>query len=377
MISLNERDREDLQKLVCDLVAIESVNPDLVPSGSGEAAIAQFIGSWFRDCGIEVAVVEPVAGRPSVVGRVRGRGGGRSLMLNGHVDTVGAGAMEKPFSPEVREGRVYGRGAYDMKGSVAASMLAARKAIDLGLKGDLIVTAVADEEVASMGTAAVLESIRADAAIVTEPTELRLCVAHKGFAWFDIETHGVAAHGSRADLGTDAIAHMGPILTGLLGLGEELRRRPAHPLLGHGSIHASLIEGGQEMSTYPARCVVKVERRTIPGEDGKSALGELENLIAGRDAAVRLVLERDPSELAVDHPVSVAVAAAAERPEVIGVAYWMDMALLNAAGIPTVAYGPSGAGEHADVEWVDLASLAKCVEVYLRTAQLLCNSEVL
>ncbi len=363
----------ELEDLVCRLVAVESVNPDLVPSGAGEAEIARFVAAWLREAGLDVMVVEPVAGRPSVVGVLRGAGGGRSLMLNAHMDTVGAGGMEAPFTPTVREGRVYGRGAYDMKASLAAIMLAARKAAGMRLRGDLIVSAVADEEVASFGTSAVIDRIHADAAIVAEPTQLHLCLAHKGFVWLEVEARGRAAHGSRADLGVDAIGHMGNVLTGVAALAGRLRAGQPHRLLGTGSIHASLIEGGQEMSTYPARCVVKLERRTVPGEDGPSCLAEVEELIHGMDASARVLLERPPSDLAQDHPLSMAVAEAAGHPLVVGVAYWMDMALLNAAGTPTVAFGPAGAGEHADVEWVDLASVERCVEVYTKAAQLWCG----
>src|SRR5437773_9997924 len=226
---------QGLSKVVGGLVAIESVNPDLVPGGAGEGAIAAFVGWWLREIGCEVTVVEPVPGRPSVVGVLRGSGGGRSLMLNAHVDTVGAGGMAAAFSPVVREGRVYGRGAYDMKASLAAIMVTAREAARLRWKGDLIVTAVADEEVASLGTSAVLEKFRADFGIVTEPTELQLCLAHKGFVWLEVETHGVAAHGSRSDLGVDAIAHMGRVLTGVLDLDSRLHEGPRHGLLGAGS----------------------------------------------------------------------------------------------------------------------------------------------
>jgi len=364
---------ERLEKLICELVEIESVNPDLVPGGAGEGPIAAFVASWLRDSGLEVTVVEPAARRPSVVGVLPGSGGGRSLMLNAHMDTVGAGGMPGAFSPLLRDGRVYGRGAYDMKASLAAIMLAAREARSLKLKGDLIVTAVADEEVASLGTAAVVSQFRADAAIVTEPTELRLCLAHKGFVWLEVETVGVAAHGSRADLGVDAIAHMGRVLTGVLELEQRLRSGPRHPLLGTGSIHASVIEGGQELSTYPARCVAKLERRTVPGEDGASCVREIEELIGDAPATVNMTLERQSSELAPDHALARVVSEAAGKPEQIGVAYWMDMALTNAAGIPTVAYGPAGEGAHADVEWVDLASVEKCVQVYVRAAELLCS----
>jgi len=367
------RPLDELQDLIGELVAIPSVNPDLVPTGSGEGAIASFVASWLGAAGLEVTVVEPVPGRPSVVGVLRGSGGGRSLMLNAHMDTVGAGGMASPFSPVVRNGRIYGRGAYDMKASLAAIMVAARSARSLGLKGDVIVTAVADEEVASFGTSAVLERFRADYGIVTEPTELRLCLAHKGFVWLEVETTGVAAHGSRSDLGVDAIAHMGPILFSVLDLNQRLQAGPRHGLLGTGSIHASLIEGGQEMSTYPARCVAKLERRTVPGEDGAGVLHEIESLFGSEKATARVTLERPPSEVAPDHPLTLAVAQAAGHPVMIGVAYWMDMALMNAAGIPSVAYGPEGGGEHADVEWVDVASVERCVEVYLRAAELLCG----
>jgi acetylornithine deacetylase len=264
-------------------------------------------------------------------------------------------------------------------------MIAGRMARELGLKGDLIVTAVADEEVASIGTSAVADRFRADAAIVTEPTELRLCLAHKGFVWLEVESRGVAAHGSRPDLGVDAIAQMGRILERVVGLDRKLRQGSGHWLLGTGSIHASLIEGGQEWSTYPARCVASLERRTIPGEDGANSVREIEELIASArqedgavDASVAVSLERAPSELDADSPVSRAVNQAAteamgSEPEGIGVAYWMDMALLNEAGIPTVAFGPSGEGAHADVEWVDIASVETCVQVYLRAAELLCG----
>ena len=353
---------EMLADLVCQLVRIESVNPDLVPGGSGEKAIASFVASWLSDAGLEVTMVEAVSGRPSVVGVLRGSGGGRSLMLNAHMDTVGAGGMADAFTPVVRKGRVYGRGACDMKGSLAAIMLAARAARELKLKGDLIVCAVADEEVASIGTSAVLEEFHADAGIVTEPTELRLCLAHKGFVWLEVETKGVAVHGSRADIGVDAIAAMGPVLTAVKELSDRLLAGPRHPLLGTGSIHASLIEGGQEWSTYPARCVLKIERRTIPGEDVSSEI-----------PGAQIVLERAPSEVTAGHPLARAVSEAAGSPEEIGVAYWMDMALMNAAGIPTVCYGPSGEGEHADVEWVDLASVERCVDVYIEVATRICG----
>jgi acetylornithine deacetylase len=264
-----------------------------------------------------------------------------------------------------------------MKGSLAAIMLAARELRRQGgLRGDVLVTAVADEEVASMGTSAVVKGWNADAAIVTEPTELSLCLAHKGFVWLEVETSGVAAHGSRPDLGVDAIARMGRVLVGLDDLAARLSTGASHPLLGHGSVHASLIEGGRELSTYPDRCVLKVERRTLPGEGPAFVRSELQAIAQGA-GDVRVLLARDPSEVPPAHPVVQAVReAATERlgaaPPDIGVSYWMDAAILASAGIPTVTFGPAGEGAHALVEWVDLDSVAACVDVYVAAARKFC-----
>jgi acetylornithine deacetylase len=367
------------EELVAALVGIDSVNPDLVPGGAGEAEIADFVAVWLREAGLEVELVEPAPGRPSVVARVRGTGGGSSLMLNAHMDTVGVEGMERPFEPLVRDGRLYGRGAYDMKASLAACMLAARRLAADGLPGDVIVTAVADEEYASIGVQAVLERQRADAAIVTEPTGLRVCVAHKGFVWAEIETEGRAAHGSRPAEGIDAITRMAPALGRLADLQAALDAAPGHELVGPGSVHASLIEGGQELSSYPARCRLALERRTEPGEGLEDFRGECQALIEGIEGAeLRMGLVRPPFAVDPDAEVVQAVSRAAEsvtgRPaEVYGETYWMDAALTQAAGIPTVVFGPGGWGAHAIDEWVDLASVDACTEVLVEAARNLCS----
>ncbi len=299
--------------------------------------------------------------------------------------------MDSPLKPRVEAGRLHGRGAYDMKGGLTA-MLAAAAALAQGqpLAGDLIVTAVADEEYASLGTAAAIEHLRAtgthvDGAIVTEPTDLQLCLAHKGFAWATIATRGRAAHGSRRADGIDAIAHMGRVLVALERLDRQLQERPSHPLLGQGSLHASLIAGGTELSTYPAGCRLQVERRTLPGETAASVAAELDAIIAELAAAdpqlsanADLDLFRPPLETAADQPVAAALARAAEQvlgqaPPVIGAAFWMDSALLVAAGIPTAIFGPRGDGAHADVEWVDLASVQACADALVLAAQMFCG----
>ena len=255
----------DVVELTSALVAIDSINPELEPGAAGESEAAAFVADWARDAGLEVELVEATPGRPSVVASARGSGGGRSLLLCGHLDTVGAGAMEAPFEPRIEGDRLHGRGAYDMKAGVAAALVACRDAAALELAGDVVVAAVADEEHASLGVQEVLATVEADAAIVTEPTEMEIVIAHKGFAWLEVEVSGRAAHGSRPHLGVDAIVKAGPILTALGELDARLGDT-RHPLLGRGSVHASLISGGNDLATYPERCTIGIERRTLPGE---------------------------------------------------------------------------------------------------------------
>ncbi len=376
---------QSVEALVSQLVAIDSINPDLVPGGAGEAAIARFVANWLQETGFEVTLDEPVAGRPSVVGIARGSGGGRSLMLNAHLDTVGVVGMERPHEPRREGNRLYGRGAYDMKGGLAAIMLAAARARQRDLRGDLMVTAVADEEYASIGTASVVKRWHADAAIVTEATGLDLCLAHKGFIWLEVEVTGKAAHGSRPDLGVDAIMQMGRVLAGLEYLGHGLKIRPAHPLLGHGSLHASLISGGQELSSYPERCLLSIERRTLPEETPEIVLAEIQGILkslAAHDptfqATVRTTLARDAFEVSADASIVQAVRGAARavldrEPNTFGAAWWMDSAILAASGIPTVIFGPGGDGAHAAVEWVNLDDVERCVETLVEAAASFCG----
>lgn len=359
-----------LTELAAELVRIDSVNPDLVPGGAGEGELARFVAEWLADAGLEVEVEEVAPGRPNVVGRASGTGGGPTLLLNAHMDTVGYQGMEAPLEPRVENGRLYGRGAYDMKGSLAAIMVAGAEAVRASLRGDVLVAAVADEEVYSIGAEAVARGCRADAAIVAEPTELRVVVAHKGFVWMEVETTGRAAHGSRPDLGEDAIVAMGHVLSRLGALAETLLANPSHPLLGSGSVHASVIRGGVELSTYPESCVLALERRTVPDETVELVEAQIREIAGG--AEIRTIFVREPFEVAQGEPVVQAVLRHAGGPEVAGFPGWADSAVFAAAGIPTVIFGPGGEGAHAQVEWVDLADLERCKDLYLAVARELC-----
>jgi acetylornithine deacetylase len=281
--------------------------------------------------------------------------------------------------------RLYGRGAFDMKGSLAAIMSAGAILAQDPPAGDVLLTAVVDEEYASIGTQAIAASYHADAAIVTEPTDGELCVAHKGFVWFDIETRGVAAHGSRPDEGVDAIAKMGQVLVEIEALDRSLRSGMRHPLLRTGSIHASLIDGGTELSTYPDRCRLQIERRTIPGESAEHCEAQLQAILdrchaddPTFSANLARGIDRRPFEIAPDAEIVRIVGAAAERlagqaPLITGAFGWMDSAILDEAGIPTVIYGPGGDGAHADVEWVNLDDVEKCRDLYVAVAREFCR----
>lgn len=374
---------QSLPELLAALVRTDSINPSLVPGAAGETELATFIVGWLQDHGIEAVIDEAAPGRLSVIATVRGTGGGRSLLLNAHLDTVGTDHMPDALNPVIRDGRMYGRGTYDMKGGLAACLFALLDAREANLRGDVILAAVADEEHASLGMQSVLRTVTADAAIVTEPTSLHLCVAHKGFTWHEITTHGRAAHGSRPDLGTDAIAHMGRVLVRLEGLQRELEARTPHPLLGHASVHASLIEGGQELSSYPERCTLQVERRTLPGETREGIEQEWAALLGdlAQDAEFhaehRITLLREPFGISEDAPIvevlhEQAALVLGEAPQHIGQTFWMDAAFLASAGIPTVVFGPHGTGAHATEEWVDLASVEQCRAVLSATMRAFC-----
>jgi len=359
------------------LVAIDSVNPTLVAGGAGELEIARVVAAWLEGRGVEVELDELAPGRANVVGRVRGTGGGRTLLLNAHLDTVGLGGPDGSLTPRVDGNRMYGRGTYDMKGSLAAIMSAAAAAQERGLSGDLVVAAVADEEAESIGAERVAGTISADAAIVAEPTDMKLAIAHRGFVWLELETRGRAAHGSRYDLGIDANALMGPALAGIGELDRRLAENGnAHPLLGRASIHAALVEGGTEPSTYAARCVAKLERRTLPGET-VALVEEQAREIAG-PATVKSLFSREPLETPPDAAiVDVLLRSASEvlgeAPEMVGVPFWTDAAVFSAAGIPSVVFGPGGAGAHEDAEWVDLVDVERTAAILLRVAEEFCG----
>jgi acetylornithine deacetylase len=364
--------------LLRDLVAANSVNPSLVPGAPGEAEAAEVARAAMTAAGLDV-VVEPVAdGRPNVIGVLDGAAGGPAVMLCGHLDTVGVEGMSEPFVPREERGRLYARGAQDMKGGVAAMIAAAGALAPTWARGRLIVACVVDEEHLSLGAEALVRTWGADAAIVTEPTDLRLAVGHKGFAWIEVVAAGRAAHGSRPAEGRDAITRMGRVLGALEALDRELQARPPVAFQGTGSLHAATIAGGRELSVYPDRCTLQWERRTVSGEDEDSVMRDIRAILerlraedTDFEAEASLMAYRPAYGLEPGHVLPTALAGAlqsASQPAApIGMSFWTDAAVLGSAGIPSVLFGPGGAGLHSTEEYVVVDDLYTCRDVLIET----------
>ena len=381
-------DRDYIIQKTKDMVQINSVNPSLSPGGKGEAEIGTYVADVLSDLGLDVKLYKLKPDRVNVVGILKGVGEGRSLLLNAHLDTVGVdGMIIDPFGAEIRDGRLYGRGSQDMKGSLAAMMGAAKAFVDTGIElaGDLIITGVADEEYASIGSEDLVRHVSADGAIVTEPTDLSLCRAHRGFIWHEVETFGRAAHGSRFKEGVDANMRMGRFLAQLDNLEQELRNRPAHPLVGPPSLHAARIRGGLEISTYAAHCLLEIERRTNPGETESQATAEIQSIIDRLEsddptfkASLKATFWREPFEVG-EEALLVKILEDSmtnqlgSKPAHSGQTFWTDAALFAAAGMETALVGPVGNGLHSEEEWVDLQSVVDLAHILAETAIKYCR----
>jgi len=373
--------RGDAVALARALIQIDSRNPTLAPDSPGEGGCARALASVLDDWGFSVEVTEIAPGRSNVVAHI-GPSDAPALMLNGHLDVVGVeGMIHDPFAAEIRDNRIYGRGSADMKGGLAA-MCAAAVSAPPNTNRQIVITAVADEEYESLGMRALLASgIRAEAAIITEPTRLAICPAHRGFAWFDISFRGRAAHGSRYDIGVDAITHAALLLAELEELERTREAGPHHPLLGRGSLHASTIRGGVGMSTYPEACDLAIERRTLPGESAERAMREITDACdrvkakhPAFDARVTLSTAQLPSDVSPNAPIVKRLRGALERENVPvkieGLSAWTDAALLNEAGIPAICFGPGDiALAHAAEEYVPVEEIGVATRVLSRVVR--------
>jgi acetylornithine deacetylase len=362
------------------LVSTPSVNPLLESTSPGEAAIAGVIRNWCAEHAIDAWFEDAAPGRPNVVAHV-GAGDGPVLVLCAHTDTVSAAGMTiDPFTPRIDGNRLYGRGSYDMKGGAAAILEALADLAQDPPTGTVYGAFVADEEYASAGAFDFVARHRADACLLTEPSDEQLVLAHKGFIWIEVVTRGVAAHGSRWELGRSAIAEMGGVIAALDRFDRDVLRHRTHPLVGPASLHPAMIDGGEGWSTYAPACRLRVERRTLPGEVAADVIAELQRVVEGVSPAAELnvTLVRAPLECPPDAPLARHVHAAAAQqlghePVTCGVAYWMDAAVFAEAGVPALNFGPAGGGAHAAVEWVDIESVVRCARVLADTARRFCS----
>ncbi len=371
-------DSSFVTRCLIDLVKINSVNPSLESGGGGEKEIGEYIQSVLQPLGFHTSIEVIAENRINVYGIWKGKKNGKSLMLNAHMDTVGVHGMEAPFESNIRDGKLFGRGSYDMKGSIAA-MLGVAKAISdakQNLSGDLMLTFVADEEYESVGTEQLLKKHKADACIVTEPTELQICLGHRGFGVYEISTKGVVAHGGLNKIGIDANLKMGKVLGGLNVLAERLAQNPSHSLCGEASLHVPFIQGGQSLFIYSGKCTIQVERRTIPGENKVDVDEELQSILdniseSDKDfnANLKSIIWRNPYEISQVADIVTTLSRNLQNDKIkfIGHTWWEDSGLFGEAGIETVIIGPKGGGIHQAVEWVELDSVTELSKVLYNT----------
>ena len=386
---------DDAESLAQTLVQIDSSIPagggtEAHRRGPGVVEIARYVTAWLEHRDIETQWLETLPGRPSVVGIVRGTGNGKSLMLNGHLDT-GTLASDggDPSRGQIKNGRLYGRGAADAKGGVAASLVALAQAKQDRLDGDVIFTGVAG---LGIGIEQLLQAgWRADGAIVSSPTHASLGIAHKGFAWFEVTIHGRASPGFLFDTGIDAISRAGYFLVALDKYSKRLiEEGPNHPSLGPGSVHASIVKGGVDLSSYPAICSIQLERRTVLDEPIHRLKADVDELLktCTQDSFAlsyesKTTLSRPTFEIAPDHPFVSLVAdqikqTTGKEAKMSAEAFWTDASLLAEKDIPVVIYGPIGESpspQAPDEGWVDLQSLATVAETLIGISQAFCGEQ--
>lgn len=359
-------------QLLRDLVALPSVNPALLPAGdprAGEHRVADFLIATGAKAGLTVETREIFPGRSNVFLRLTPSGTVKHhIVLAPHMDTVGGDNLDKLLNPEIRNGRLYGRGACDTKGCVAAMLTAVldtARSAQRPQDTEIVFIGLIDEEVQQSGSRAVAASgFEADLAIVGEPTQLKVITAHKGDVWLWLETTGKAAHGARPELGDNAIHRMAKVVELLETKYAQGLKKRKHPLLGHGTVNVGTIQGGFQSNIVPAHCTISIDRRTLPGETETSVRRELTAFFKQHGVIVKLAKGKGVPCLALetDHeqPLVQALMELNRQTKPIGVDYFCDAAVLAQGGIPSIVFGPGDIAQaHTGDEWISLSSLER------------------
>ncbi len=367
-------------RTLADLVRINSVNPAYECGGS-ELPMVSAIRRFFADCPVEIWQQEVFPDRPNLVVCLPGRDRSRRIVLEAHTDTVStAGMTISPWEPTIADGKLYGRGACDTKAGLACMMHAVATLAQNGQPPacDVWLAATVDEEFSYRGVVKLCENLQAEAAIVAEPTELRVVVASKGVLRWPIRVLGTAAHSSKPHLGNNAISQMAKLILHLDQYHDRLAQ-PSHPLLGCGTANIGVIRGGTQVNFVPDQCVIEVDRRLLPGQNVEELLGEYQQLIdqlADQDS--QFCAELLPP-LLIDQPLDTDPDTAVVRlasdilhemgldGTVCGVPFGSDASKLAAMGIPSIVFGPGSIDRaHAAVEYVELDQVDQAFEFYLQ-----------
>lgn len=369
---------QSVVQTLSDLVSIPSVNP-AYEGGVSEAGVCAYVREFFARRGIATWEQEVLPGRPNLIARLPGRNSKRRVILEAHTDTASARGMGIPaFEPRISDGRLYGRGACDTKGGLAAMMHAVASLKEEGLipPCEVWLAAVADEEFSFRGVVTLCEGLHADAAIVAEPTELRAVIASKGVLRWRIAVRGKAAHSSKPHLGVNAITHMARVLLALEGDHRKLAEKP-HPLLGPATCNVGLIHGGVQVNAVPDSCVIEVDRRLLPGETVQAVLAGYQSMLDGLAAQHPLLDATMETPMLVDEametPRESPLASLASRwlrgmgldDALFGVPFGSDASKLSRAGIPSLIFGPGSIDRaHAPVEYVEIDQVLRAAEFY-------------
>ncbi len=382
---------KEVINLLSDLISIDSVNPLQNTSSTGEKELANYVREYLENMDIKTLVYPVIDGRPNIIAIIEGKNQGKNFVLEAHMDTVKADNMTiEPFLPNIREGKIFGRGACDDKGSLASMILALKllKQTSISLKGNVYLAAVIDEEYKQRGVLHLLnQEFKFDAGIVGEPTNLDIVIAHQGCLRWRIITKGISAHSSEPEKGKNAIYFMNKVINSIQEKLIPLCNEKSHPLVGSPTLSVNIIKGGIQINTIPNRCFIEIDRRMIPGENSQDILKEVDKFLNNlKKELPMLEIEREdpfiispPMQINKEEEVVKALFQCINdnrgtNPKIRGAKFGTDAAIFVNRGIPTVVFGPGNIAQaHSDDEWIEIKQVAQAAEIIAQTVTVYLN----